>query len=131
MKMCNIFDSNYKYRIINEQEFNTKYLLCNNDGSVYKKYLLVCYRKDNIIKYDNISNESYLDKFTNIIKTYNVEEIISTCINFDSMYTELNYFHIDDLYFIKYLMNEECYEMFKSVNDYKKIIDKLDFNSSK
>ena len=91
MKISNIFDSNYKYKIINEMVFNNKYLLCNSDGSKYKKYLLVCYKKDNIIKYEDIPNESYLDRFTNIIKTYNVEEIISTCIQFDSIYKELNY----------------------------------------
>ena len=129
MKISNIVDSNYKYKIINEMVFNNKYLLCNSDGSKYKKYLLVCYKKDNIIKYEDIPNESYLDRFTNIIKTYNVEEIISTCIQFDSIYKELNYFHVDDLYFIKYLMDEENYKKFESNDDYEIIIDKLGCNT--
>ena len=103
--------------------------MCNSDGSIYKKYLLVCYKENDIIKYENIPDESYLDRFTNIIKTYNVEEIISTCIHFDSMYDELYYFRIDDFYFIKYLMNEECFEMIEENNDYEMIIDKLVFDT--
>ena len=126
MKLNKIVDNNYKYKIINETVFNNKYLLCNTDGSKYKKYLLVYYKEDDVIKYDDIPNESYLDRFTNIIKTYKVEEIISTCINFDSMYNELNYFHVDNIYFIKYLMDEEYYKMFQSNNDYEIIIDKLE-----
>ncbi len=127
MKINNIIDDNYKYKIIDKMEFDNKYLLRNTDGSKYKKYLLICYKNDDIIKYDDIPNESYLNRFSNIIKTYLVEEIVSICIHFDSMYKELNYFHIDDIYFIKYLIDEECSDMFKSNNDYEIIIDKLGF----
>ena len=95
MKINDIIDNNYKYKIISDTEFSNKYLMCNSDGSKYKKYILVCYKEDDIIKYEDIPDESYLDRFTNIIKKYNVEEIISTCIHFDSMYDELYYFHID------------------------------------
>ena len=131
MKINGIVDNNYKYKIINETEFNNKYLMCNSDGSKYKKYILVCYKEYDNIKYVDIPDEGYLNRFTNIIKTYSVEEIISTCIHFDSMYDELYYFHIDDFYFIKYLMDEEFFKMFESNNDYEIIIDKLGIDTSK
>lgn len=131
MKINDIIDNNYKYKIISDTEFSNKYLMCNSDGSKYKKYILVCYKEDDIIKYEDIPDESYLDRFTNIIKKYNVEEIISTCIHFDSMYDELYYFHMDDFYFIKYLMDEEFFKMFESNNDYEIIIEKLGFDTSK
>ena len=121
MKINNIIDNNYKYTIIDETKFNNKYLLCNSDGSKYKKYLLVCYKEDNHVKYMDIPNENYLEKITNIIKIYNIEEIVSSCTNFDNMYDELNYFHIDDIYFIKYIVNEEDYKPFKFSDDYEKI----------
>ena len=131
MKINDIIDNNYKYKIISDTEFSNKYLMCNSDGSKYKKYILVCYKEDDIIKYEDIPDESYLDRFTNIIKKYNIEEIISSCINFDSMYDELYYFHMDDFYFIKYLMDEEYFKMFESNNDYEIIIEKLGFDISK
>ena len=131
MKINDIIDNNYKYKIISDTEFNTKYLMCNSDGSKYKKYILVCYKEDDIIKYEDIPDESYLDRFTNIIKKYNIEEMISTCINFDSLYDELYYFHMDDFYFIKYLMDEEFFKMFESNNDYEIIIEKLGLDTSK
>ena len=131
MKINVIIDNNYKYKIISDTEFSNKYLMCNSDGSKYKKYILVCYKEDDIIKYEDIPDESYLDRFTNIIKKYNVEEIISTCIHFDSMYNELYYFHMDNFYFIKYLMDEEFFKMFESNNDYEIIIDKLGIDTSK
>ena len=86
MKINDIVDNKYKYKLIDEEEFNNKYLMCNSDGSKYKKYLLVCFKEDDIIKYMDIPDESYLDRFSNIIKTYNVEEIISTCTYFDNIY---------------------------------------------
>ncbi len=83
--------------------------------------MLVCYKEENIFKYENIPNESYLDRFTNIIKIYKVEEIISTCVGFDSIYKRLKYFHVDDLCFIKFLIDGGYHEMFESSDDYKKI----------
>ncbi len=118
-----ILDSYYKYEIINEKVFNDKYLQCKSDGSKYKKYLLACYKDDNEIKYIDVPNESYLYKFNDIIKTYNVEEMISSCTNFDGYYDKLNYFHVDDIYFTKYIMNDYNYKQFKSGNDYEKIKD--------
>jgi len=131
MKINDIIDNNYKYKIISDIEFSNKYLMCNSDGSKYKKYILVCYKEGDIIKYEDVPDESFLDRFTNIIKKYNIEEITSTCIHFDSMYDELYYFHIDDFYFIKYLMDEEYFKMFESNNDYEIIIEKLGFDISK
>ena len=125
MNLNSIFDDNYKYQIIDELTFDNKCLSCDNDGSKYKKYILVCYKENNIIKYTTVPNESYLDKLTNVINIYNVEEIISSCSNFDSMYNELTYFHMNDLYFIKYLMDEENFKASKLNNDYEMIIEKL------
>ena len=131
MKINDIIDNNYKYKIISDIEFSNKYLMCNSDGSKYKKYILVCYKENDNIKYVDIPNESYLDRLKDIIKTYSVEEIISTCISSDSMYNEAYYFHIDDFYFIKYLMDEELFKTFESNNDYEKIVNKLGFDTSK
>ena len=115
-----IIDDKYKYKFIEDFEFNKKYLLCNTDGSKYQKYLVVYYKEDNNIKYKEVPDNSYLDSFNQIVKTYNVEEIQSTCKQSDNMYKELNYYHIDDVYFIKYIIDEELYELFKLNNDYEK-----------
>ena len=37
------------------------------------------------------------------------------------MYKELKYYHIDDVYFIKYIIDDELYDLFKLNNDYEKI----------
>jgi hypothetical protein len=121
-----LFDNNYKYEIISETTFNNKYLSCKSDGSKYKKYILIFYKKDNEIKYIDIPDDSYLNRFDNIIKIYNVEEIISSCINFDSEYDKLNYFHINDIYFTKYLIDEDMIEILKLGNDYEKIKEYFD-----
>ena len=117
----NLLDNNYKYEIINKIVFDNKCLQCKTDGSKYKKYLLVSYKEDNKINYIDIPNEEYLNKINNVIKVYNVEEIISSCIYFDDYYNKANYFHIDDVYFIKYLMDEDNYNEFKKGNDYEKV----------
>jgi len=119
--MNNLLGDNYKYEIINETIFNNKFLQCKSDGSKYKKYLLICYKDKDEIKYIDIPDEKYLNKFNNIIKIYNVEEIISSCIHFDSEYDKLKYFHIDDIYFKQYLMEEDNLKQFKIVNDYEKL----------
>ncbi|MBE6160024.1 MAG: hypothetical protein E7157_03135 [Lactobacillales bacterium] len=116
-----IYDREYKYSFINKIEFDNKYLGCKIDGSKYKKYILVSYKDNNKIKYIDIPNESYLYKFNNIINNCEIEEIISTCIHFDAMYDELYYFHINDLYFIKYKMSDEDMKLFGLNNDSKKI----------
>jgi hypothetical protein len=67
MKINDIIDNNYKYKIISDTKFSNKYLMCNSDESKYKKYILVCYKEGDIIKYEDVPDESYLDRFTNII----------------------------------------------------------------
>ena len=73
------YDENFKYSFINKTIFNSKYLDSKSDGSVYKKYILVYYKENDEIKCAEIPNKSYLNNFKNIINTYEVEEIISTC----------------------------------------------------
>ena len=116
-----IYDNNYKYSFIDKTDFDNKCLECKTDGSKYKKYILVSYKDNNEIKYIDIPNESYLYKFNNIINNIEVEEIISTCIHFDAMYDELYYFHINDLYFIKYKMSDEDMKFFRLKDDYNEI----------
>ena len=116
-----IYDEKYRYTIINKSDFDDKYLKCKKDGSKYKKYILACYKENNEIKYIDIPDESYLNKFNNIIKTYNVEEIISTCINFDAMYEKLTYYNINEIYFMKYTMSDDNIEFLRLNNDIDKI----------
>lgn len=67
----------YNYKLISKEEFDKKYLLCKEDGSIYKNYV-------------------YKDK-------YNIEKIISSCTHFDSDFDELYYYNIDGIItFIKY-----------------------------
>lgn len=122
-----VYDEKYRYTIISKDDFDNKCLQCKKDGSKYKKYILVCYKDNNLIKYIDIPDESYLNKFNNIIKTYNVEEIISTCINFDSSYENLSYFHINEIYFMKYIMSDEDIKFFRLNNDIDKIKNIFDF----
>ena len=123
-----IIDDKYKYKIIEDIEFNQKYLLCSSDGSKYQKYLIVCYKEGDTTKYVEIPDETNLEKFKQIDEIYHVEEIVSTCIHSDSMYNKLIYYHIDDVYFIKYIIDDEFYQLFKLSNDYeilkKHFIDK-------
>ena len=76
-----------------------------------------------------IYNELDLSKLKNIIKKYQVEEIISSCINFDSMYENLTYIHINDFYFIKYQVSDEIGKLQNISNDneeIKKILQNLE-----
>lgn len=123
-----IYDKNYKYSFISKTDFDNKCLECKTDGSKYKKYILVSYKDNNEIKYIDIPNKNYLYKFNNIINDCEIEKIISTCIHFDNMCDELYYFHINDLYFIKYKMAEEDIEFFglnDDSNDIKTTLEKL------
>ena len=115
------YDENFKYSFINKTIFNSKYLDSKSDGSVYKKYILVYYKENDEIKCAEIPNKSYLNNFKNIINTYEVEEIISTCVNLDSMYNKLQYFHIKNTYFIKYQSEEEIIKLLNIGDDSKKI----------
>ena len=44
-----MIDNSYKYKIIDETEFNNKYLMCDSDGSKYKKYILVAIKRMTIL----------------------------------------------------------------------------------
>jgi len=48
---------------------------------------------------------------------------LSSCIYFDSEYDELLYYHIDGIFFKKYLVNRELVNYFKYSDDYEIIID--------
>ena len=120
-----IIDNNYKYKIIEDFEFNQKILLCSSDGSKYQKYLIVCYKEGDTTKYIEIPDETTLEKFKQIDKIFHVEEIVSSCIHSDSMYNKLFYYHIDDVYFIKYIIDDEFYQLFKLSNDYEMIKNSL------
>ena len=120
------FDEKFNYSYISKTVFDNKYLRCKSDGSKYKKYILVFYKDNNEIKSMEIPDKSYLNKFKNVINTYDVEEIISTCTNFDDMYDKLQYFHIKNLYFIKYQTNSEVVKLLNISDDSKEIKEFID-----
>lgn len=123
------YDEEFNYSYISKYDFDKKYLESKHDGSKYKKYILVYYEESNKIKSMEIYNELDLNKLKNIIKKYQVEEIISNCINFDSMYENLTYIHIKDYYFIKYQVSEEIEKLQNISNDneeIKKILKNLE-----
>lgn len=123
------YDEKFNYSYISKYEFDKKYLQSKQDGSKYKKYILVYYEESNKIKSMKIYNELDLSKLKNIIKKYQVEEIISSCINFDSMYENLTYIHINDFYFIKYQVSDEIGKLQNISNDneeIKKILQNLE-----
>lgn len=120
------FDENFKYSFIDKMDFDSKVLDCKNDGSKYNKYLLIFYYDNNDMKNIEVPNDTYLDKFYNIVNTYDVEEIISSCINFDSMYDYLHYYHINDFYFIKYKISDDIIKNLKLEDDSAKIKKLLD-----
>ena len=115
------YDEKFNYSYISKYDFYKKYLESKHDGSKYKKYILVYYELSNKIKSMEIYNELDLNKLKNIIKKYQVEEIISNCINFDSMYENLTYIHIKDYYFIKYQVSEEIEKLLNISNDNEEI----------
>ena len=43
MKINDIIDNNYKYKIISDTEFSNKYLMCNSDGSKYNHIVKILY----------------------------------------------------------------------------------------
>ena len=114
------YDDNFYYAIIDKYEFDKRYLLGRHDDS---KYTLVYYKDDNVVKskcLDDVSSCS-----DDIIKSYEVEEIISQGDMFDSEYELIIYYKIDETYFIKYKPlflvhdnnNEEIKEFFKQLNN--------------
>lgn len=99
-----LLDNEYYYSFISKFRFDSKVLECDNDGSRYRKFLVVKYEdKTKIIR---LPDMKILNTINNIIKFWDVEEIVSTCIYFDSEFKELKYYHFDDLYFIKYKLDD-------------------------
>lgn len=97
------YDESYNYNFISKEAFDNKYLLAKKDGSKYKKYLIIYYKEADLIKCEEIPNREYSSKFNNILSIHEVEEIISSCQNFDGYYSYMRYYKIDnDLYFTKY-----------------------------
>ena len=121
-----IYDDNYNYKLISEDEFNTKYLLSKNDGSKYKKYMFIFYKDNNEIKNEELPNKDYLDKYNNVISTYEVEEIISSCIYFDSGFEYKKYYKIKNMFnFIKYKCDEDS-SFLIGENDNEKVKELLE-----
>lgn len=121
-----VFNESFKYSFINKIDFDNKILNCKTDGSKYKNYIIVKYNDNDVIKRVDVPNEMYLNKYTNIIDKHNVEEIVSSCMYFDSMYEVLYYYHIDDIYFIKYkILNEELENMEDNSIEISKILNNL------
>ena len=103
-----IYDENYDYKLISENYFNEKFLLSSNDGSKYKKYIFIYYKDNDEIKNVQLPDETYLDRFNNILSKYEVEEIISSCENFDGHFDYKHYYNIKNQFcFIKYIIDED------------------------
>ena len=97
-----IFKEEYNYRLISKETFDSKMLEVKTFNDLYRKYKIVKYKKNDKICFAEIIFEELLDKIENIIKIYDSEKIISSCIGFDGRYDNLTYYHIDDLYFIEF-----------------------------
>lgn len=96
------FKEEYNYRLISKETFDSKMLEVKTFNDIYRKYKIVKFKKNNEIRLAEIIFEELLDKIDNIIKIYDAEKIISSCIGFDGRYDNLTYYHIDDLYFIEF-----------------------------
>ena len=120
------YDENYNYKIISSNDFDNKYLLCKNDGSKYKKYILVFYEENNVIKSEELPNGDYMDRYSNIVSNYEVEEIISSCIEFDSAFKYKKYYKIKNkLCFIKYKYLDECISFKNDNEQVKQLLENL------
>lgn len=101
-------------------------MLSRDDGSKYKEYILIYYMDGSEIKSVELPNKEYLDRYSNIITTYEVEEIISSCIHFDSGFDYKRYYKIKDKFsFIKYKCDED-FSFLVGENDNDKIKEMLD-----
>lgn len=115
-----MFDANYNYKIISNYQFDEKFLISKKDNSKYKKYLLLVINDNGKKIYKEVENEN-IEK-ENYISYYNIEEIISSCNNFDSIFIYAKYYRIEDkIAFIKYkLLDPDLSEEFRK-NDNDKI----------
>lgn len=121
-----IFKEEYSYRLISKETFDSKMLEVKTFNDLYRKYKIVKYKKNDKICFAEIIFEELLDKIENIIKIYDSEKIISSCIGFDGRYDNLTYYHIDDLYFIEFenddLGNDNQNSLIKEILNEKGII---------
>lgn len=121
-----IFKEEYNYRLISKETFDSKMLEVKTFNDLYRKYKIVKYKKNDKICFAEIIFEELLDKIENIIKIYDAEKIISSCIGFDGRYDNLTYYHIDDLYFIEFenddLVNDNQNSLIKEMLNEKGII---------
>ncbi len=91
-----IYDSNYDYKLISEYEFDSKYLLALNDGSKYK------------------------------LISDHVEEIVSSCINEDSLYEYKAYYKIKGKFcYTKYKYSDGA-DFVMDANDNKRVKEMLE-----
>lgn len=97
-----IIDDNKYYRLITKETFDSKVLEVKTFNDIYRKYKIVNYKKDEKIIFAEIIFEDLIKNIDNIIKIYDAEKIISSCIGFDNRYDNLVYYRIDDLYFIEF-----------------------------
>lgn len=121
-----IFKEEYNYRLISKETFDSKMLEVKTFNDLYRKYKIVKYKKNDKICFAEIIFEELLDKIENIIKIYDSEKIISSCVGFDGRYDNLTYYHIDDLYFIEFenddLGNDNQNSLIKEMLNEKGII---------
>ncbi len=118
-----IVEKGYRYSIISSYEFGRKLLESKSDGSKYKRFFLLYYNDGNKMKSVEIPDQIYLKNYSKIIKLFEVEEIISTCLGFDNAFERVSYYHVDDLYFIKYRVSKDLFDSF-DLNDDSKVIEK-------
>ena len=87
------------------------------------QFFLLYYNDGNKMKSVEIPDQIYLKNYSKIIKLFEVEEIISTCLGFDNAFERVSYYHVDDLYFIKYRVSKDLFDSF-DLNDDSKVIEK-------
>ena len=98
-----LYDDKYNYKIIDDYVFDEKYLTAKKDGSKNKKCILIYYKENNEIKCEKLPDETYLKNYNDIISTYELEEIASSCRGSDAGYTYKKYYKIKDkICFVKY-----------------------------
>ena len=104
-----IIEEGYEYRFIDSYDFNKEYLMCNESGSKYRKFIIVSYEENNTIKTKELIDEEEINNYKNIIAKYNVEEIISSnSLSNYGYYKKIIYFNIEGVgTFIKYTLDNE------------------------
>lgn len=130
------YDDNFYYDIISDDTFDTKYLSYKQDGSKYKKYILIYYKDGDEIKSEELPSKEYIEKFNNVLSFYEVEEIISSCIHFDNEFEYKRYYKIKDkICFVKYKYLKETEDIFspeknKDNETIRKILEDLPYSKN-